>query len=173
MDRHPAHPAPSHPRPGHAHSQTATATASTGLTGAGISKSSITTGSRGAGVGSTSSSTSSVRRNLFQSQLTRRPTAGSSSSASTSTSQAETVRLDSNGSTSRLSSESNSDIVIRDKDGEIHLLDPPTPPLDEMDEMILDTRQENERERKRLAEAVKQHQIDKNSVPAQPEGEFH
>ena len=52
-------------------------------------------------------------------------------------------------------------------------MDPPTPPLDEMDEMILDTRQENERERKRLAEAVKQHQIDKNSVPAQPEGEFH
>ncbi len=101
--------------------------------------------------------TSSVRRNLFQSQLTRRPTSNSSTSG-------ETLRLD-----AEVPSESG-DIVIRDKNGEIELGDPPTPPIDDPDDMALDASHENERERQRLAEAVKQHQIDQNSVPAQPEG---
>lgn len=117
---------------------------------------------------------SSVRRNLFQSQLTRRPTAGGSTSPSTS---AETLRLDADGQPhqqpslpSPLESPSSADIVIRDRNGEIELGDPPTPPLDDPDEVVaLDTRQENEKERQRLSEAVKQHQIDQNSVPAQPE----
>jgi hypothetical protein len=99
----------------------------------------------------------SVRRNLFQSQLTRRPTATSSTSA-------ETLRLDTDAQ-----SES-SDIVIRDKNGEIDLGDPPTPPVDDPDEVPMDARQDNEKERQRLSEAVKQHQIDQNSVPSQPEG---
>jgi hypothetical protein len=34
----------------------------------------------------------------------------------------------------------------------------------------LEARREDEKERQRLAEAVKQHQIDRHSVPAQPEG---
>ncbi|KAH8898541.1 hypothetical protein GQ53DRAFT_777894 [Thozetella sp. PMI_491] len=100
--------------------------------------------------------TTNVRRNLFQSQLTRRPTSNSTTSN-------ETLRLDSD-----VQSES-ADIVIRDKNGEIELGDPPTPPVDDPDEMALDASHENERERQRLAEAVKQHQIDQNSVPAQPE----
>lgn len=100
---------------------------------------------------------STVRRNLFQGQLTRRPTPSSSNSA-------ETLRLDSDAQ-----SES-SEIVIRDKNGEIEFDDPPTPLLDDPDEVALDSRQENEKERQRLAEAVKQHQVDQNSVPAQPEG---
>lgn len=100
---------------------------------------------------------SSVRRNLFQSQLTRRPTASSSTSA-------ETLRLDTDAQ-----SES-SDIVMRDKDGEIQLGDPPTPPIDDPDELPLDPMQDNEKERQRLSEAVKQHQIDQNSLPSQPEG---
>ena len=99
----------------------------------------------------------SVRRNLFQSQLTRRPTASSSNSA-------ETLRLDADAQ-----SES-SDIVIRDKDGEVEMDDPPTPSIDEPDDVPLDARHDNEKERQRLAEAVKQHQIDQNSVPSQPEG---
>ncbi|KAK3374062.1 hypothetical protein B0T24DRAFT_286513 [Lasiosphaeria ovina] len=134
--------------------------------GAGISK------ARSGGV-----TASSVRRNLFQSQLTRRPTAGGSTSPSTS---AETLRLDADGQPhqqpslpSPLESPSSADIVIRDRNGEIELGDPPTPPLDDPDEVVaLDTRQENEKERQRLSEAVKQHQIDQNSVPAQPEGEI-
>jgi hypothetical protein len=38
------------------------------------------------------------------------------------------------------------------------------------EEEVHDAGQEHEKERQRLAEAVKQHQIDQNSVPAQPEG---
>ncbi|KAL1870802.1 hypothetical protein VTK73DRAFT_2431 [Phialemonium thermophilum] len=98
-----------------------------------------------------------VRCKLFQSQLTRRPTSTSSTSA-------ETLRLDTDAQ-----SES-SDIVVRDKNGEIELGDPPTPAFDDPNEMpALDARQENDKERQRLAEAVKQHQIDQNNVPAQPE----
>ena len=103
---------------------------------------------------------SNVRRNLFQSQLTRRPTSNSSTST-------ETLRLD-----TEAQSES-SDIVIRDKNGEIELGDPPTPPVDEPEDAALDASHQNEKERQRLAEAVKQHQIDQNSVPAQPEGNRH
>ncbi|KAK0636278.1 hypothetical protein B0T17DRAFT_74908 [Bombardia bombarda] len=113
-------------------------------------------------------SASSVRRNLFQSQLTRRPTARGSLASN------ETLRLDTDmqQQSDPLSLSSSSDIVIRDQNGEIELGDPPTPLLDDPEGLALDTRQENERERQRLAEAVKQHQIDQNSVPAQPEELF-
>ncbi len=123
--------------------------------------------------------TSNVRRNLFQSQLTRRPTPSSSTSD-------ETLRLDNDGP-----SES-SDIVVRDKNGDIEMGDPPTPTFDDPDEVALDAAQENEskwlaaaqdseqqetngmglEERQRLADAVKHHQIDQNSIPAQPEGSW-
>ncbi|KAK4464803.1 hypothetical protein QBC42DRAFT_262858 [Cladorrhinum samala] len=119
-----------------------------------------------------SSAASSVRRNLFQSQLTRRPTAGSATSD-------ETVRLDSYSQHSQhsqqhhpqrlspdLPSPSAADIVVRDKNGEIELGDPPTPPIDDPDELeALSEQHETERERQRLADAVKQHQIDQNSIP--------
>ncbi len=72
-----------------------------------------------------------VRRNLFQGQLTRRPTASSSNST-------ETLRLD----VDVLSD--TSEIVVRDKHGEIELGDPPTPVLEDEDEMPLDDRQESE-----------------------------
>jgi hypothetical protein len=139
--------------------------------GAGITK------SRGGGI-----TAASVRRNLFQSQLTRRPTTGSASSGS-----AETLRLEGGvgGAGAGISADGqqqqqqqqqpppppeSTDIVVRDKNGEVELGDPPTPPIDDPDELVLDARQENEKERQRLAEQVKQHQIDQNSVPAQPEG---
>ncbi|KAK3328406.1 hypothetical protein B0T19DRAFT_442306 [Cercophora scortea] len=126
--------------------------------------STTTTEPRGGGGGGVSSS--SVRRNLFQSQLTRRPTAGSSSSAPEPTTTSTTgMRLDADVAPW----DSSSDIVIRDKNGEVELGDPPTPPIDEPDEVTLDARHENERERERLAEAVKQHQIDQNSMPVQPD----
>jgi hypothetical protein len=59
---------------------------------------------------------------------------------------------------------------VRDKNGEIELGDPPTPALDDPEEVELHAKQDREKERQRLAEAVKQHQIDQNSVPSQPEG---
>ncbi|KAI0416829.1 hypothetical protein F5X98DRAFT_174874 [Xylaria grammica] len=123
-------------------------------------------------------STAAVRRNLFQSQLTRRPTStdtmrpggadaannASSMTTSSSTNSAETLRLDVD-----VLSES-SEIVIRDKNGEFEVEDPPTPPLDDPDdEVALDDAQENERERQKLAEAVRHHQINHTRMPAHPE----
>ncbi|EJT80567.1 hypothetical protein GGTG_00562 [Gaeumannomyces tritici R3-111a-1] len=99
---------------------------------------------------------SSVRRNLFQSQLTRRPTP-------TSSGESETLRLDADAPAE------SSDIVVRDKNGEVELDDPPTPPIDDPEEIALDPRQQSEKERQRLADVVKHHQINQNSVPAQPE----
>ena len=103
---------------------------------------------------------SGVRRNLFQSQLTRRPTP-------TSSAPGDAFRLDADAQ-----SES-SDIVVRDKNGEVDLGELPPPSVEEPDEIPLDARQDNEKERQRLSEAVKQHQIDQNSVPSQPEGKNH
>lgn len=77
-------------------------------------------------------SSAGVRRNLFQSQLTRRPTAGSTSTS------AETLHLD----VDVLSD--TSEIVVRDKHGEIELGDPPTPMMDDEDELPLDNAQECE-----------------------------
>ncbi|KAI2473708.1 hypothetical protein F4781DRAFT_245 [Annulohypoxylon bovei var. microspora] len=107
--------------------------------------------------------TSGIRRNLFQSQLTRRPTPTTSSSNAS----AETLRL---ADVEVLSD--TSDIVIRDKNGEFDVGDPPTPPPDDPeDDGGLDDAQESQRERQRLAEAVKHHQINHNRTPAHPEGE--
>ncbi|KAI0810613.1 hypothetical protein GGR55DRAFT_678578 [Xylaria sp. FL0064] len=134
-------------------------------------------------------SATGVRRNLFQSNLTRRPTptetarpggAGGSgggvnnnnnnisnnnnNTSMTTSSSAETLRLDLD-----VLSET-SEIVIRDQNGEFEIEDPPTPPLDDPDdEVALDDAQENERERQRLAEAVRHHQINHTRMPVQPE----
>ncbi len=122
-----------------------------------------------------------VRRHLFQSQLTRRQTPAPSSSG-------KTLRLESIEPQPEEES-SSSEIVVRDKNGDVELGDPPTPPMDDPDEVALDVRHENEskdtalgmeivfwanqcvsEERQRLADAVKHHQINQNSVPAEPEG---
>lgn len=65
----------------------------------------------------------SVRRNLFQSQLTRRPTPASSNST-------ETMRLEGD-----VLSDS-TEIVVRDQHGEIELGDPPTPILEDAEDLI-------------------------------------
>ncbi|KAK2595798.1 hypothetical protein QQS21_006561 [Conoideocrella luteorostrata] len=96
-----------------------------------------------------------VRPNLFRSQLTRRPTAGSGNSA-------DTVRLD----VEVLSD--TSEIVVRNQEGEIELGDPPTPAFEETDEQAED-RHEIEKERQRLQDAVKHHSINHSAVPKQPE----
>jgi len=85
------------------------------------------------------------------------------------------------------------DIVIRDKNGELELSgDPASPDVgggggggnpgggggeEEDDEEAAAAAEaaaavEAEKERQRLAEAVRQHQVDQNSVPVQPEGGF-
>ena len=80
-----------------------------------------------------------VRRNLFQSQLTRRPTP--TNSGGSSNNYTETLRL---GDVEVLSD--TSEIVIRDKNGEFEVDDPPTPPPDDLEEGgALDDAQESER----------------------------
>ncbi|KAI9746319.1 MAG: hypothetical protein M1818_000030 [Claussenomyces sp. TS43310] len=97
-----------------------------------------------------------VRRTLFHHHLSRRPT-----TSSTSTS-AETLRLDNE------SESTTSDIVIRDKNGNYEVGDPPMPPSDDQDEAAQDDLQEDARERQRLADAVKHHQRDRNRSPSEP-----
>ncbi|CAN8095438.1 unnamed protein product [Discula destructiva] len=60
-------------------------------------------------------------------------------------------------------------IVVRNSNGDYEVEEPPSMVVDDPDEIVLDMRQENEKERQRLADAVKQHQSQQNSVPAQPE----
>ncbi|KAF8865956.1 hypothetical protein BDZ45DRAFT_668364 [Acephala macrosclerotiorum] len=103
---------------------------------------------------SSSSRTGGVRRNLFHQHLSRRPT---TSSTSTST---ETLRLD-------IEPESDtSEIVIRDKNGEFGIEDLPMTSPDEHEEGA--DEKEDEKERQRLADAVKHHQRDRNRAPSEP-----
>jgi len=96
-----------------------------------------------------------VRRNLFHQHLSRRPT---TSSTSTST---ETLRLD-------IEPESDSsEIVIRDKNGEFEIGDLPMTSFDDEHEEGADA-QDDEKERQRLADAVKHHQRDRNRAPSEP-----
>ncbi|KAL0943906.1 upf0220 domain protein [Colletotrichum truncatum] len=127
-----------------------------------------------------------VRRNLFQG-LTRRPTGTTAANATTATGAggmavagasgvtspgngAETLRLDvdvlSDGgaATPQLT-----EIVVRDEHGEIELGELPTLVFDDVDEAALDDREESKKERQRLAEAVKQHQVNHTAVREQPE----
>jgi hypothetical protein len=75
-----------------------------------------------------------VRRNLFQGQLTRRPTPASSSNSQ------ETLRLDTNAD----GLSDTSEIVVRDQHGEIELGDPPTPILEYAEDAPVDDGHENE-----------------------------
>ncbi|EPE34131.1 UPF0220 protein [Glarea lozoyensis ATCC 20868] len=97
-----------------------------------------------------------VRRNLFHHQLSRRPT-----TSSTSTS-AETLHLDANENDDM----DNSDIVIRNQNGEFEIGDPPMQSFDESEEGGGDTI-DDEKERQRLKEAVKHHR-DRNRAPSEP-----
>jgi len=116
-----------------------------------------------------------VRRNLFHQHLSRRPT-----TSSTSTS-AETLRLDVEADSET------SDIVIRDKNGDFEVGDPPILELDEQEETGNQEAQEDEsrshawgvidcgadiftEERQRLVDAVKHHQRDRNRAPSEPAG---
>jgi len=140
--------------------------------------------------GMVSSTSHGVRRNLFQGQLTRRPTGISTNSDD------EELHLDADaqnehhhhhhhrqhqhqhshhgqfqGRVAEAAPFPQDDIVVRDHNGEIELGDPPTLPLDEAEDMeAAEARRQDEQERQRLAEAIRQHQIGQHSVPAQPEG---
>jgi len=99
-----------------------------------------------------------VRRNLFHQHLSRRPT-----TSSTSTS-AETLRLD----TEAESDTSGSDIVIRDKNGEFEVEGPDLRMGCEEEGVGDEEGREGEKERQRLADAVKHHTRDRNRAPSEP-----
>ncbi|KAM0324067.1 hypothetical protein ACHAQA_008256 [Verticillium albo-atrum] len=103
-----------------------------------------------------------VSRNLFKSHLTRRPTptgtVTSSSNASTETLRLPDVDIHSDAT----------ELVVRDKHGEIEIGDLPMGALDDGDDGVHDL-EESKVERQRLAEAVKQHQVNHSSMPEQPE----
>ncbi|KZL83684.1 upf0220 domain protein, partial [Colletotrichum incanum] len=93
---------------------------------------------------------------------------GSSSGTS-----AETLRLDidvlSDGGPPAVAAEP-AEIVVRDEHGEVELGELPALVFDEADEAAaIDDREESNKERQRLAEAVKQHQVNHTAVREQPE----
>ncbi|KAL2152077.1 hypothetical protein VTH82DRAFT_5261 [Thermothelomyces myriococcoides] len=124
-------------------------------------------------------STSSVRRNLFPSHLTRRPTALSPAP--------EDLHSDEDGYNKggggggggsqrhgqyhhHHQHQPQDEIVARDHNGEVELGDPPTPLIDDPEDMeAIEARREKELEKQRLAEAVKQHRIGQHNLPAQQE----
>jgi len=61
-----------------------------------------------------------------------------------------------------------SDIVIRDKNGDFEIGDPPVQSMDEQEEGGPEDAREDEKERQRLADAVKHHQRDRNRAPSEP-----
>ncbi|KAH7318566.1 hypothetical protein B0I35DRAFT_479060 [Stachybotrys elegans] len=95
-----------------------------------------------------------VRRNLFQSQLTRRPTPSSSNSAESLHQEEEPLP-------------ETSDIVVRDEDGDIVIGDPPVPALDP--DEAQETHREHEEERQRLEETLRHRLVGHPPVVDQPE----
>ncbi|KAL2122321.1 hypothetical protein VTJ04DRAFT_2776 [Mycothermus thermophilus] len=123
-----------------------------------------------------STSTQSVRRNLFPSHLTRRQPAVSPPPEDAphfeASSQHQHHLRHNNNHFASASTPSPSDIVVRDHNGEIELGDPPSPLVDDAEEdpEAAEARHESEMERQRLAEAVRQHRMGQHGVPAHPEG---
>ncbi|ATY63060.1 hypothetical protein A9K55_007223 [Cordyceps militaris] len=121
------------------------------------------------------------RANLFRSHLIRRPTgatangAGSTSSSSATAAAAAAAAAATQADAARLAAEEQQlhtemcEIVVRNQNGDIDLDGAPVLSFDDIDEMVLDARQETEQERQRLAEAVKQHRINHTTVSDQPE----
>ena len=105
-----------------------------------------------------------VRRNLFQSQL-RRPDDDRRAMDRKERERGRDKELEELAS-------GPVEIIVRDRNGDIVLVDPPSPSADELNEMMaappLDARQESERERQRLADTIKYHQ-QRTNIPGQPE----
>ena len=114
---------------------------------------------------SKSSSNTGVRRNLFQGQLTRRPTTGPGSNNEPGPAGRNAGDLD--GMEVEEDESASSDIVVRDKNGDVELDEPPTLVVDDPDEIALDMRQENESE---LAIVIMMHYDDTFLVTAGESG---
>ncbi|GFP55311.1 hypothetical protein ACSS6W_009382 [Trichoderma asperelloides] len=107
-------------------------------------------------------SSNSSKTSLFRSHFIRRPNAPSAEPA-------DGVRPDAE-MTPRAEA---SDLVVRDQHGEVEIGNPPTPVVDDEEELqALEYQQENEREKQRLAEAIRHYQISHSSIADQPDALF-
>ncbi|RKF81039.1 putative upf0220 domain protein [Golovinomyces cichoracearum] len=110
-----------------------------------------------------SNRTESVRRNLFQQQLSRRPTSNAVSGNSTFT---ESLQLEPDYST---------EIVIRDEKGECQIGPVAVPslmqPLNDEDDNQCEAREE-EQVQQCLTDAIKNHKRDRNRTLSDPAGIF-
>ncbi|KAM0257444.1 hypothetical protein ACHAQJ_004391 [Trichoderma viride] len=128
---------------------------------------------RSSGLANVSSSNNSSANNgsktsLFRSHFIRRPSATTITSTSTSVDPAENMRLDAETPQSETLG-----LVVRDQHGEVEIGNPPTPVVDDEEELqALEYQQENEREKQRLAEAVRHYQISHSSMADQPDALF-
>ncbi|PTB67964.1 hypothetical protein BBK36DRAFT_1082591, partial [Trichoderma citrinoviride] len=63
-----------------------------------------------------------------------------------------------------------SELVVRDKNGDAEVCNPPALVVDDEDELqALEMQEENEREKQRLAEAIRLYRISHSSMAHQPE----
>ncbi|QYT05700.1 hypothetical protein H0G86_012584 [Trichoderma simmonsii] len=133
--------------------------------------SSRTTRSSGLAAASSSNSANGSKTSLFRSHFIRRP------NAATSADPEGVVRQD--GETQQQQqqqqqqSEAAAELVVRDQHGEVEIGNPPTPVVDDEEELqALEYQQENEREKQRLAEAIRHYQISHSSMADQPDALF-
>ncbi|EFW99400.1 hypothetical protein CMQ_7768 [Grosmannia clavigera kw1407] len=124
-------------------------------------------------VSASASTRTHLRRNLFQSHLTRRPTTGASGMLP-STAASSNIYPNMDGGVvpdlgPQLSEKNDiNEIIARDVNGDVQITDPPSPTPDEIKDPGFDERQENERENQRLADTIKYHQ-QRTSSTGQPE----
>ncbi|KAL7949005.1 hypothetical protein V8C42DRAFT_234715 [Trichoderma barbatum] len=122
--------------------------------------SSRTTRSSGLAAASNSSANGS-KTSLFRSHFIRRPNATSSDP--------EGGRLD----VEMQQQSETAELVVRDQHGEVEIGNPPTPVVDDEEELqALEYQQENEKEKQRLAEAIRHYQISHSSMADQPDALF-
>lgn len=131
--------------------------------------SSRTTRSSGLAAASSSNSANGSKTSLFRSHFIRRP------NAATSADPEGVVRQDGETSSQQQQqSEAVAELVVRDQHGEVEIGNPPTPVVDDEEELqALEYQQENEREKQRLAEAIRRYQISHSSMADQPDGELN
>ncbi|KAL7936738.1 hypothetical protein V8C35DRAFT_240607 [Trichoderma chlorosporum] len=125
--------------------------------------SSRTTRSAGLAATSSGSGANGSKTSLFRSHFIRRPNAASSDP--------EGVRPDAEMLQQQQSE--TAELVVRDQHGEVEIGNPPTPVVDDEEELqALEYQQENEREKQRLAEAIRHYQISHSSMADQPDALF-
>ncbi|KAL6798594.1 hypothetical protein J3E68DRAFT_293789 [Trichoderma sp. SZMC 28012] len=129
--------------------------------------SSRTTRSSGLAAASSSNIANGSKTSLFRSHFIRRP------NAATSADPEGVVRQDGETPQQQQQSEAAAELVVRDQHGEVEIGNPPTPVVDDEEELqALEYQQENEREKQRLAEAIRHYQISHSSMADQPDALF-